>query len=85
MKEFATPEALKLILRSLDNRDNPVERDLEDYSPPDESEQVFCTTREREEFEEEKQIALTEDVISDQRDYDDLVRFLVENYELKEI
>lgn len=86
MKEFATPAALKLI-----RREKPGERpsgSLENYFPPmfcEDDEVIFCTTDEREDFEEQKEIALTSERIDDQFDYDALVRFLTEDYQLQEI
>jgi hypothetical protein len=80
MNTFQTPVAAAL--RGADDANGPDER-LEDYYSPDQTERVFCTTEEREDFEQCCEIALTADVIEDQADYDALVRFLTETYELR--
>jgi hypothetical protein len=82
-KEFATPGAAEMMAKV--DRDHGPDNDLEDYYSPDQKEQVYCTTEEREDFEQFTEIALTADVIEDQRDYDSLVRFLAEHYDLKEV
>jgi hypothetical protein len=80
MPTFVTPDAAALL--AAEDRDTGRDEKLENYYPPDESEEVFCTTEEREDFEQYCEIALGEDVISDRSDYDALVRFLVETYAL---
>ncbi len=81
MTTFATPDAAKLL--AAQDRDSPQADTLENYYNPSESEEVYCTTQEREDFEQYCEIALTADVLDDQSDYDALVRFLTETYELK--
>ena len=86
MKTFVTKDATKMYD---DSFDGPPSARLEEYFPGnwitergDGEEKVYCTTEERESFETEMEIALTADVIEDPRDYDEFVRYLVENYEL---
>jgi hypothetical protein len=76
MDTFYTREAMRLPADS---------STLENYYSPDQAEQVYCTTREREDFEQENEIALTQDVIEDQRDYDTLVRYLAEDCGLQRV
>lgn len=79
--EFTTPAAEKLLAA-----EEPGERpsgDICDFYSPDQSEHVACTQDELEDYERENEVALTEDVISDHRDYDEFVRYLSENCDLK--
>ena len=80
MNTFATPDAAKLL--AAQDRDSGQPETLEVYYNPSEQEEVYCTTEEREDFEQYTELALTADVLDDQSDYDALVRFLTETYEL---
>lgn len=82
MKEFATPDAAALCAAD-DGSSGPSDQ-LEWYYSPDQAEKVYCTTGEREDFEQYTEIALTADVIEDRGDYDALVRFLVNEYSLED-
>ena len=80
-KDFATPDAKPLVMQAMDGRESD---QLEYFLSPDQSEKVYCTTDEREAFEQDAEIALDQDVIEDQSDYDSLVRYLSEQCGLEE-
>lgn len=81
MKSFATKDALPLLDLAFEG---PEPSNLENYLPPSQNENIFCTTQEREDYEEYAEVAFTEDVISDQADYDNFVRYLAEQCNLTE-
>lgn len=76
-----TRDALPLF--EANSRDSGPPEDLENYCSPDESQQVFCTTYEREAFESDEGIELNADVLDKQSDFESLVNFLAENYGLQ--
>src|SRR5262245_16306665 len=78
---FETKAAAKLFRKQ--RRDEPRNRNLEEYYSPAQEIGVFCTTDEREDFERASEIALTADVIDDSRHFEVLLTFLQENYGLK--
>lgn len=82
MKRFVTTDADQLLADAFEDGSPET---LENYYSPAQDEEVYCTTDEREDFEQYHEITLTADVIGDQRDYDMFVRFLVENYGLREV
>jgi len=81
MKQYRTKAALPLLDAAFEGREPDT---LETYFSPAQGETVYCTTQEREDFELQHQIALTQDVIEDQRDYDEFVRYLATDCELGE-
>lgn len=82
MDTFATTAAQKLMTFS---HDAPPHRDLEDYLNPSQTETIYCTTQEREDFENEHELAFTQDVIEDESDYDTFVRHLAEHCNLQRL
>ena len=84
MDTFVTKEAKPLFDKSLD-RDHAPPNELEEYFNPAQTEQVYCTTQEREDYESDAEVAFTEDVISDQNDYDNFVRHLSEDCGLERV
>jgi hypothetical protein len=82
-KEFATPEAAAML--AIQDESSPHDKRLEHYYNEEQTEVIWCTTDEREEFEEYAEVALTADVIEDWRDYDAFVRYLSENHALGEM
>ena len=82
-QSFITEAAQDLLDRSPDRMDVGDPETIERYYSPNEAEEIVCTTDEREDFEQWAEIALTADVIDHQRDYDQFVRFLSDEYGLK--